>query len=419
MTENSFSLTQDIFLGRQPILDRNNDIVAYELLFRSSHINMANVSNDLLASAQVITHAFTDLGIEGVLGNNLGFINVSADLLTSDMVELLPKEKVVLELLETIEINEDIVSRCIELKKMGFQLALDDFTQLNAQYEPLKGIIDIIKIDLIGLDNTKLEEATKQLKGWPVKLLAEKVDNLEQANHCRNLGYELFQGYYFAKPVILTGKRADPSKLALLRLLGMVLQDAENFQIEQEFKVNPNLTYNLMRLVNSVACGVNRTIHSLNQALVVLGRRQLQRWLQLLLYVMDDAQRKFPSPLMQLAANRGRLMELIAEHINPGDQGYTDRAFMTGILSLIDTLLNMPLGDIIAQLRLPIEVSDALIIRKGELGNILKLIESIEENHGKEINVPGILQGKISVEALLKLQMEAIHWTEAMGRSMA
>jgi c-di-GMP-related signal transduction protein len=190
MTDNSITVTQEIFLGRQPILDRNNDIVAYELLFRSGYVNTANVTDDLFASAQVITHAFSDLGIEEVLGNNLGFINVNADLLISDMVELLPREKIVFELLETIKVDETIVKRCAELKDMGFQLALDDFTQFDAQYEPLKGIIDIIKIDLIGLGNGELEETTKRLKQWPAKLLAEKVDSLEQADLCRNLGYE-------------------------------------------------------------------------------------------------------------------------------------------------------------------------------------------------------------------------------------
>ncbi|MHB8167191.1 MAG: EAL and HDOD domain-containing protein, partial [Sulfuricella sp.] len=341
---------QDIFLGRQPILDRNQHIVAYELLFRSSsQARSANVTNDLLATAQVIIHAFSELGIASVLGDKKGFINFSADLLLSDMIELLPQDKVVIELLETIQVDEQIIRRCQELKAMGFSLALDDFGG-DAQFEPLFDIVEVVKFELPQMGQEALEKHVNHIKRWPVKLLAEKVEDIDQAIQCKGLGFDLFQGYYFARPVVLSGKRADSSKLMLLKLLELILGDAETHEIERAFKHNPSLSYNLLRLVNSVAVGTRYKISSLKQAIVVLGRQQLQRWLQLLLFVNRGGD--LQNPLLELAATRGKLMELLAVAQSKRDKDHHDRAFMTGIMSLLDTLLGMPMEEVVKQVSL-------------------------------------------------------------------
>ncbi|MCL5059891.1 MAG: EAL domain-containing protein, partial [Candidatus Thermoplasmatota archaeon] len=327
--------TQDIFLGRQPILDRDQRIVAYELLFRTGDTPGVTVTDDMQATASVIHHAFSEMGVQTVLGTQLGYINVSADMLLSDMVELLPRAQVVLELLETIDITGDVIERCRVLKQRGFTLALDDFV-FDDRYRPLLALVDIVKVDLLVHGRDGLREIVAQLKQWPVQLLAEKVDSAEQAAYCQSLGFELFQGYYFARPAVLSAKRADPSQLALIQLLGLVMHDAETRQIEQVFKQHPNLTYNLMRLVNSVASGVQRSMTSVSQAIMVLGRRQLQRWLQLLLFTLQGGS-TYPSPLLLLAATRGKMMELLAGK-QQRDADYCDEAFMAGILSLIETL---------------------------------------------------------------------------------
>jgi EAL and modified HD-GYP domain-containing signal transduction protein len=398
---------QEIFLGRQPILDRNQRLVAYELLFRSGQVNASEVTDDLQATASVINHAFSEMGIQAVLGPHLGFINVSADMLHSDMIELLPREQVVLELLETIEINGDIVSRCHELRTKGFSLALDDFV-FDEAYLPLLGIVDIVKIDLLLHDPDELKNAVQRLKPWPVRLLAEKVDSAEQAQYCMELGFDLFQGYYFAKPSILSVKRADPAHLTLMKLLGLVLGDAETHEIEQAFKQSPGLTYNLMRLVNSVAAGVGKKIGSVSQAIMVLGRRQLQRWLQLSLFTLQPGSR-YPSPLMQLAASRGKFMEILAGKENP-DRDYRDEAFMTGILSLLDVLLGMPHEEIIAQLNLTENVRMALLRREGDLGRLLLLAEYVEQ--ADRTSAAALLDKSpgLSLHDLTQAELEALAW---------
>lgn len=400
----------EIFLGRQPILDRDQHIVAYELLFRSSQSLGANVTDDMLASAQVITQAFSTLGVASVLGDKKGYINVGADLLLSDMIELLPRDKIVIELLETIQIDEQIIDRCQTLKAMGFSLALDDFSG-DPLFEPLFDIVDVIKFDLMQIDPAALQKNVENLKRWPVTLLAEKVEDIDQANHCKDLGFNLFQGYYYARPTILTGKHADASKMALMQLLGLVLEDADTQKIEQVFKHDPSLSYNLLRLVNSVAMGMRNKISSLKQAIVVLGRKQLQRWLQLLLFVTqrDGLQ----SPLLELAATRGKLMELLAKAQAQRDIEYQDRAFMAGIMSLLDTLLGLPMTEVVKQVGLATDVEDALLKHEGRLGKLLLLAKALEQNDFTAAE--GLLADlQLNQANLIGAQMEAMRWANSL-----
>lgn len=408
--------TQDVFLGRQPILDRDQRIVAYELLFRSANTASASVSDDMRATASVIHHAFSEMGVQTVLGTQPGFINVSADMLLSDLVELLPREQVVLELLETIVVTEAVVERCRALKLMGFALALDDFVY-DDTYLPLLALVDIVKVDLLLHTQDELRAAVGQLKQWPVKLLAEKVDSAEQAAYCQALGFDLFQGYYFARPSVLSARRADPAQVALTRLLGLVLRDADTQQIEQVFKQHPCLTYSLMRLVNSVASGVRHSIASVSQAIMVLGRKQLQRWLQLLLFTLQAGE-PYPSPLLLLAATRGRMMELLAGQQRRGAD-YCDEAFMAGILSLIDSLIDRPLADIVGELGLSERLAAALLRREGEMGALLQLVESVE-HHDLSRTLSLLAQcGGLSLPDLTMAEIEAMCWANQVAEATA
>jgi c-di-GMP-related signal transduction protein len=406
----------DIFLGRQPILDRDQRIVAYELLFRAGDTPGVTVTDDMHATASVIHHAFSEMGAQTVLGSQLGYINISAEMLLSDMVELLPKAQVVLELLETINVDETVIERCRALKQQGFTLALDDFV-FNESRRPLLAIVDIVKVDLLLHSQDELRTAVDQLKQWPVKLLAEKVDSAEQAAYCHSLGFDLFQGYYFARPLVLSAKRTDPSQMALIQLLGLLLKDADTPQIEQVFKQHPNLTYNLMRLVNSVACGVRRSITSVSQAIMVLGRSQLQRWLQLLMFTIQSGS-TYPSPLLLLAATRGKMMELLAAK-QQRNADYCDEAFMAGILSLIESLINKPLADTVKELNLGERLSAALLRREGELGVLLQLVECVEHADLPRAHALLTQSGTLSLSDLTTAEIEAMSWANQVAESAA
>lgn len=409
--------TEEIFIGRQPILDRRQQLYAYELLFRSGRQkNEASVQDNLGATANVINHAFADLGIEQALGPYKGFINCDENLLLSDMLEILPTDKIVLEVLETVEVTPQIVERCTELKARGFTLALDDFVNYEDKWKPLLELIEIVKVDLLPLSQEQLAQVTGALKRWPLTMLAEKVDSREQADFCHKLGYHLFQGYYFAKPVIIAGKKLGHSQLAMMRLLGLVMQDAETMQLEGIFKHEPGLAINLLRLTNSVATGVRTRVTSLRHAITVLGRRQLQRWLQLLLYTNPTGGGDVANPLLQLAATRGRFLELLANKLKPGNREFEDHAFMTGIMSLMPTLMGVPFEEILKGIQLDSTVQEALEQRSGQFGTMLELAEALEASDGEACHIltdqlPGA--DYFMVNACLT---QALTWASNIGR---
>jgi len=407
----------EIFLGRQPILDRKQELVGYELLFRSGDHLDADVSDGLAATAHVVVNAFDEMGMGEVLGNQLAYINVNADFLMSDVVHLLPKSQVVLEILESVEIDSDVLMRAAELSQLGFRLALDDVTEITPAMRAILPLISVVKIDFPQVEAARLAALVGALRAAcpAALLLAEKVESHAQLASCQSLGFDLFQGYYFAKPQVIVGKRPDPAKLGLLRLLSLVLGEAEVEAFEQEFKHYPTLAYGLLRLVNSVACGLSRKVGSLRQAVVVLGRRQLQRWVQLLLYTLDGKEGKASSPLMQLAATRGKLMETMSLVLRPNDRESHERAFMTGILSLLDTLMGIPLPEIVTHLNLPEEVALALLARRGELGAMLALCVKLEEDDWLAVSTLLAGMPALSLQEVSAAQMQAIKWANSFS----
>jgi EAL and modified HD-GYP domain-containing signal transduction protein len=408
--------SQELFLGRQPILDRNENLAAFELLFRSGHFNGAQIVDDVSASATVINHAFSELGVEAVLGKHTGFINLSAPLILSEVIELLPRNKVVLEILEHVKVTQPLVQRCQQLKQAGFTLALDDFTGRYEEFRPLLEVVDIVKVDVQHMDQETLRDTTARLRQRRLTLLAEKLDTRAQVDRCLELGYDLFQGYYFARPIIITGKRLSHAEAALMQLLGLVLHDSHAQPIERVFQENPELTSNLLRLVNSAAAGAKTKITSLGHSLAVLGRSRLQRWLQLLLFALSSApQAEFPSPLLILAATRGKLMELIGRALGPTQHDLHDRAFMTGVVSLVPALLGMSMKEIVGPMAIDAQVKGALLDRSGVLGHVLGLTEALEESDLIGIEkaldlVPGLDHGQV-----IGLQVEAMRWANAIG----
>jgi c-di-GMP-related signal transduction protein len=274
----------EIFLGRQPILDLQQQLFAYELLFRNGHLGFADVGDNVHATATVIVNTFNGLGVDAALGDSMGFINVDEAFLFSDTLELLPPGAVVLEILETVAVTPAVVERCKALKAIGYTLALDDVTQMRPDHRELIELIDIIKIDVSPLSRDELAELASRLKPLGKRLLAEKVESQEDVAFCASHGFTLFQGYFFAKPSVIAGKRVDYARLSLVRLLGMSIGDAETAALERELKHEPALVVKLLRMINSVGSGTTTNITSLRHAITLLGRRHLQRWLQLLIF---------------------------------------------------------------------------------------------------------------------------------------
>ncbi|MGD0844452.1 MAG: EAL domain-containing protein [Geobacteraceae bacterium] len=370
---------ENCLIGRQPILNRNEEVVSYELLFRSIGSREAALFTDVSqASASVILGMLSEFGLEQVLGRNKGFINVELDLLMSDAIEILPRERVVLELLESIPLTADLVKRCRELKEMGFTLALDDH-QFDQAYEELYGIVEIIKVDLLQSPADQLAGMMELFRPYSVKLLAEKVETRDEYLQCQRLGFDYFQGYYFARPSVIEKKRIDEAASTLLKLLRLLSEDAELAEIEHSLCKSLGLTYRLLLLVNSVTIGMREKIRTIRHAVVILGRRRMRQWVQLALFAADDS-RGMANPLVEMAAVRASFMEQLAcrHPLLKGDREAPDQAFMVGILSLLETIYDIPTEEIVAVLNLSVEVKDALVSRAGTLGRLLAFAESME-----------------------------------------
>jgi c-di-GMP-related signal transduction protein len=397
---------ENFFLGRQPILNRRQEIVGYELLFRATTVNRAEFDSYSQACASVITNALTAFGLQEVLGGKLGFINVYLGLFLSELLELLPIEQSVLELLETIKLDDHVAERCRELRKLGFKLALDDHVY-SPEYNEFYSFVDYVKIDILDTGAEELPEIVRKLRQWPVKLLAEKVETFEQFETCTGLGFDYFQGYFFAHPVVLNKKRLDVSGRAMLILLQQLTKDSPLEEIEQTFKENPSLSYNLLRLVNSVALGMREKIKTIRQAILMLGTDHLRRWTQLSLFSGNDA-RGIDNPLLEMAAVRGRLMEtLVLQKFTSSEQ--SEEAFMTGILSLLDVLFETPMDEIIPYLNLNEGICAALLNRSGRLGELLTLAEKLEVTDFDAVT-PLLDRCNITLDELLAAQLDAFNW---------
>jgi EAL and modified HD-GYP domain-containing signal transduction protein len=416
--------SSQIFLGRQPILGREQQLLAYELLFRSGPIitgNEAVIDDPARATATVITNAFAGLNVNEALGPYRGFINVDQQFLFSDFIEALPPTLVVLEILETVQATPEVVERCQQLRDMGFSLAMDDVVDAGESSRPLFELAEIIKVDVLNVDPGQLSALVAQLKPFGKKLLAEKVESAEQVEECKRLGFDLFQGYYFAKPSIIVGKKLEASQISLLHLLGLVLRDAETSELENAFKLEPGLTVNMLRLTNSVSNGLATRITSLRHAIAILGRRQLRRWLQLLIYTCSQKNgvRVVDNPLLSLAATRGRLLELLVERLRPRNREFSDQAFLVGVMSLMPVLLEVPMEEILAQLPVAPRVSQALLDREGLLGQLLQLALATEQTDPQVVEealqqVPGISYGFL--ETCLS---QAFRWANHLGLEKA
>ncbi|HYD60204.1 MAG TPA: EAL domain-containing protein [Noviherbaspirillum sp.] len=408
---------KDFFLARQPILDRKQELFAYELLFRATAAGPANVTNDLTATASVIAHA-AELGMGNVIGNSLGFINVDAVVLMSDFIHFLPKHNVVLEILETVEVNERIVERVQELAGAGFTFALDDVVADSPNVRKLLHLAHIIKVDISGVSGENLSSLSTTFKNAGKKLLAEKVETLEQLEYCMDLGFDYFQGYYFAKPMVLAGRKLTPSQIAIMRLMTQLASDTELSAIERSVKEDASLGLSLLRLVNAPSSGVPERIDSLAQALKIVGRQQIQRWLQILLYAESEKSRPAASPLLALATTRGRLLELMAESMRPGDSRVAGTAFTVGILSLMDALFGLSMDEILKQLSVADEVKEALLTRSGLYGDMLRLVECIEKIDTACPQLKHLLQRLgLTSEELYALQVQAFLWSDSMSRA--
>lgn len=400
----------DVFIGRQPIMDAQQRIIGYELLFRdTADATSAHIADDLLAGAQMLVNTLNNMGAEWLFGEKIAFLNVSASVLQSEFLELLPAQRIVLELLEDVVPTPEIMERLGALKEAGFTLALDNYDG-NPAFDPMLGVVSYIKIDLLKNSPEQLQRLVASARKHPVKLVAQKVETQSAFNTCKALKFDLFQGFYFAHPETLTARVINPGQALVLELLNKVRANADISEIEKGFKRDVALSFKLLRYINSVGFGLSCEIQSIRHALAILGYQQLYRWLTLLVVTANEG--ATPPALMKTAITRGRLTELLGQDFL--DKSERDNLFIVGIFSLLDAMLEMPMDQILDKLILPEPISEALLHRDGIYGPFLQLSEACESSdiaHIRELAESLTLDP----ERVNAAHIQALAWVEELG----
>lgn len=393
-------------LARQPIFNRRMQVVAYELLCRNSNVNRAQFSSGDSASSQVLLHTFTNLSLESVVGKRQAFINFTRSLLITPPP--FDRSQLVVEVLEDSVVDEQLLSGLAQLKREGYTIALDDFV-LTDYTQPLLAHADIVKLDVLALSESQLVEHIEYLKPKGYTLLAEKVETYEMLERCQTLGFELFQGYFLARPKILHGHTITESKQAVLQLLAALHDpNVPILQVERLLSQDPVLSYKLLRLVNSAAFGLPRTVDSLRQAITLLGLDIIKNWVNLL--AMANLGHK-PVELSVAALTRARMCHEIARTMR--NEKRQDAFFTVGLLSTLDAFMDMPLEVLLANLSLSESLSEALLQHRGDEGRVLDIVEHYERGEWDRIDWAFLDSHKITPALLSQTYLEAIEWVSS------
>ena len=400
------------FLARQPILDRHQEVYAYELLFRDGIQDNCDGLDLELASTSVLDTSFL-IGLEKITEGRRMFVNCPRDFLLRGYVSLFPRDAVVVEILENIKPDAEIVEACQALKQDGFLIALDDFVD-TPDWAPLVELADFIKVDfrLSAPEEQRALAARYARKG--IRMLAEKVETLQEFSDGVKMGYSLFQGYFFCRPEIMQHKSLPAFKMAYLELLQAAT--APEFDIgllASQIKHEPSMTFRLLRYLNSAAFGLRSEIHSIQHALSLLGEREMRKWIAVVsVGVMADGK---PGELMTVPLVRGRFCELLAPLAGLGHQ--SNDLFLMGLLSVMDAILGQPLDLILAELPVRQEIKEALLLRTGFYRNLLDVAIAHETGDWNAVNTLLEVVG-ISKELVPSLYVSALGWSSALHRGL-
>ena len=406
-------ITTDFFLARQPITDAPKLIFGFELLFRENDFNLIEIEDAFDASCRLFVNVFDNFDISSILGDSLGFVNVDNKILFEDFIEIVPYNKIIFEIMETSAVNQELVDRITALKSKGYKFALDNFVfdkdYINS-FRPLFKEVSYIKINTQLTEFERMKMQLNTLKKMNVKLIAEKVETYEEFEQCKQIGFDYFQGYYFSKPHAFKTKSVDPSRFAAVKLLNMLNDRADSSSIADIFKTNPKLSYHLLRFINSANFSFKAKIKSIEHAVNLLGINRLKRWTMLIIYTANGRD-NFRSPLLQTAIMRANFMELLSLHRHPNLYSTANSAYMIGMLSLFDVFFGVTKEQMISELSIDDSVKDALLARKGFLGNLLDLaVESEKMGFIKNISKDTLDKLQINLKAVYNAKMRSYIW---------
>ncbi len=393
---------QNIFIGRQPIFNRNLVVVGYELLFRTGNSSSSGEFDGSTATAQVINNLLMEIGIKELTSGLPAYINFTKQLILDGVVDLLPPEYVVIEILEDVEVDNDFIGVIEELVKKNYTIALDDFTY-SEEWLPLINLAKIIKYDVMQFS---LEEINNQRQNFPTfkgLLLAEKVETRDEFDAFSKAGFDYFQGYFLAKPSVISQKGLSASSAELLQLFASLQnKDVEINEIEALITRNLTFSYKLFKYLNSAAFSLGSEITSVKQAVVFFGLERLKNWVSLL--ILSLAKDDKPVELINMALTRAKMCELLADKTNNNDKS---TFFTVGLFSLLDVIFEQPFKVILNSLPLDDSIKLALTEHEGDLGAALKCCIACEQGMWNEI-----IYLDLNIEMISPNYLEAMIWAQ-------
>ena len=394
---------ENLYLARQPIYHRNQTVIGYELLYRSSSVNSANVNDDNQATLETLLNSFMHIGLENIVGSSLAFLNLPVDFVTNQTLTPMFKGQCVLEILESVTPTTQVISGLKFLKQQGYQIALDDF-EYSPKHRAFLELADYVKLDVNNKSEQDIRNQLTQLKPHKVKVVAEKVETPDMHKLCMQLDFDYFQGYFYCHPLMINQKYMPANKIVVLDLLAKLQNtNIDLAEIEAVLSQDVSLAYKLLRYINSATFSRRKEISSIQDAVVMLGINNVRNWLSLILMskILSDK----PAELIVTALARGKMCELLAAKQNPG---IASQMFITGLFTVIDALMDKPMAELLDTIVLSIPIRLALLDKSGPHGAILNQVLHYEEG-----NWDKLLQSDTCPEVFRTLYLEAIQWADA------
>ena len=372
---------QNVYIGRQPIIDSQSKLRAYEILYRDSN-KQSEINGDRFASTSVISSVLNRFGVKATLGDKRGFVKIDEKFLLNDLIFSVPDQFFVFVLLESVEMNEKVVERIHQLHDKGYVLVINDI-KLNAnamdKYREIFDCISFIKIDFDEELGYGLESMILELKANDVRVIATKIEDAKTYNIARKLGCEWFQGYFFAEPKILENVKYEASQMNVLNLYNLLIQDTNLDEITIEFENKPEITIQLLQFINSGAFHFKNKISTIHNVLTLVGRQHLADWLMMMIYSKSVSKKHEHAPHMLMIKNRTELMERVLKTINPEvGSNMLGEAYLVGMLSLIDVVFQTNLEDVLEDLHISDSVKSAILQHSDILGDVFKLVKDVE-----------------------------------------
>jgi len=392
----------DICVGRQPIFNIDLDLVAYEILFRSSEQSMdANVMDGDNATSNVLLAALVDIGLENLVAEHKAFINLTQNFMQHPDMIVMPPDKVVIEVLEDVEPNEEVITALKTLKQKGYTIALDDFI-FSEKFRPLLELADIIKIDIKALDEAAISQHIEDLKQYNVQMLAEKIETYEEFEFLKQLDFNYYQGYFFAKPTIIKGKSLPRNKMSIIQLAAKLYDpDIEVSQLSEIISTDISLSHKVLKFINSPSSGLRTQVDSIQHAVTLLGLNTIKNWVTImaLASVMDK-----PVALSNLTLVRAKTCELLALRSR---LSHPDSYFTVGLFSVLDALMDQPLETLLQELPLSDDLKQGLLNKSGSLGKALSCACALEQNDSSIISFLDLDLAELS-----DIYLQAIKWAD-------